>query len=78
MGGFPVSLSSGQDHLAARGRGPWTVGLAVAEHGEQDVDASAGQADQGSVVSSSFNALAVVVGAAGGVAQRREGGQEQR
>jgi hypothetical protein len=30
--------------------GPSLVGLSVAEHGEQDVDAAAGEADEGGVV----------------------------
>lgn len=36
----------------------------IAEHGEQDVAASAGQADQGGVVLFVYGFLAVVVGAA--------------
>ena len=43
------------------------VGRAVAEHGEQDVGAAAGQADQGGVVPLALGSFAVVVGAADGV-----------
>jgi hypothetical protein len=48
------------------------VGLAVAEHGEQDVDTAAGQADQGSVVPLALSSLPVVVGAAGRIGQTGE------
>jgi hypothetical protein len=44
----------------------WLLGgveRAVSEHGEQDVGASSGQADQGLVVSFAFADLPVVVGA---------------
>lgn len=49
------------------------VGL-VAEHGVEDVAASAGEADEGGVVFLAFGAFAVVVGAAGRVC---EGGEEE-
>src|SRR5215472_2039654 len=52
------------------------VGLAGAEHGEDDVAAAAGQADQGGVVTLAFGALAVVERLGGRVAQRCERGQE--
>jgi hypothetical protein len=39
------------------------VGLAVAEHGEDDVASASGEADQGGVVFLAFGAFAVVVGA---------------
>ena len=55
------------------------VWLPVAEHGEQDVDAAAGEADEGGVVSFALGAFAVVVGAAGWVgAEGCECSQEQR
>ena len=50
------------------------VGPARSEDGVQHVDASAGERDQGLVVSLSFGALAGIEGAAGGVAERAEGG----
>jgi len=40
------------------------VGDLVAEHGEQDVNAAAGEADEGGVVFLTLGAFAVVVGAA--------------
>jgi hypothetical protein len=70
-GGVPMFLSS----LLGRGFGPgWSgglcqvgsgataglVGLAGAEHGEDDVAASAGEADQRGVVSFPFGSFAVV------------------
>jgi hypothetical protein len=54
------------------------VGLFVVEHGEQHVAASSRQADEGGVVFLAFGSLFVVVGAAGGVVQGGERGQEQR
>jgi hypothetical protein len=50
----------------------------VAEHGEQDVGAAAGQADQGGVVFLALGAFAVVVGAADRVGQSSERGEEER
>src|SRR5712691_4541876 len=52
------------------------VGLAGGEHGEDDVAAAAGQADQGSVVAFAFGAFAVVERLGGGVARGGGGGQE--
>ena len=52
------------------------VGLASDEHGEDDVAAAAGQADEGGVVAFAFGSFAVVEGFGGGVAQGGEGGQE--
>jgi hypothetical protein len=54
------------------------VGLLVAEHGEQDVEASAGEADEGGVVAFAAGSFAVVVGAADRVGEAGERGQEQR
>ena len=54
------------------------VGHLVAEHGEQDVDAAAGEADEGGVVAFALGAFAVVVGAADWIGQRRERGEEER
>ena len=51
-------MSSGEGVLC----GSCLVGLAVAEHGEQDVDAAACEADEGSVVAFAGSAFAVVVG----------------
>jgi hypothetical protein len=45
-----------------------SVGLPGAQDGVQDVDSSAGQGDEGLVVSFAFGAFAVVEGAAGRVA----------
>ena len=51
---------------------------AVAEHGVQDVAASSGEADEGGVVAFALGAFAVVVGAADGVVEGGQRGQEQR
>jgi hypothetical protein len=50
----------------------WLVGLAVADHGVEDVDAAAGEADQRGGVSFAGGAFAVVVGPAGGVGEAGE------
>ena len=47
------------------------------EHRVEDVASSACQADEGGVVFLSFGAFAVVVGAAGGVVQCGECGEEE-
>src|SRR5947209_18327157 len=47
---------------------------AVAQHGVQDVDASAGEGEDGLVVAFAFGSFAVVEGAAGGVVKRAERG----
>lgn len=61
-----------------RGWGGYAVGLLVAEHGEQDVAAAAGQADECGVVLLALGSFAVVIGAADGFgAQCGECGQEQ-
>ncbi len=60
----------------AGGRAGWLVGLAGAEHGEDDVAAAAGQADQGGVVAFAFGAFAVVEGLGRRVAQGGERGEE--
>jgi len=49
----------------------------VLEHGVEDVASASGEADQGGVVLLSLGAFAVVVAAAGRVAQGCERGQEQ-
>jgi len=69
-------LSSRCGALFGFGDGRGLVGLAVSEHGEEDVDAAAGQADDGSVVAFAFGAFAVVVGAAGRVFETGECRQE--
>src|SRR3954453_9510519 len=53
------------------------VWLAVCEDGVQDVDAAAGERDDGLVVGLVFGAFAGVEGFAGGVLQRAEGGLEE-
>jgi hypothetical protein len=53
----------------------WGLG---AQHGVKDIDAAAGQADEGGVVFLGFGAFPVVVGAAERVGQGRERGQEER
>src|SRR5215211_317740 len=53
------------------------VGLAVSEHGVEDVDASTCERDDGLVVAVSLNTKAGVEGLAGGVAERAEGGLEE-
>jgi hypothetical protein len=74
-GGVSMGLSSRE----GLGCSLWSaVGLAVAEHGVDDVGAAAGQADQGGVVPLAGGSLAVVVGPVVGVAQRGERGEEQR
>ena len=61
------------------GRGLWrAVGLVVAEHGVDDIEPTAGQADHRGVVFLLLRFLAVVVGPADWVGQRRERGEEQR
>ncbi len=77
-GGVSMGSSSGGEFwigVVDRGR---VVGAAVAEHGVDDVGAASGEADQGGVVSFAGGSFAVVVGAAGGVGQGGECGQEQR
>jgi hypothetical protein len=56
-----MALSS---HRCCRGG---LVGGVVAEHGPQDVEASAGQGENGLGVGFAFGAFPVVVGAGGGV-----------
>ena len=74
-GGVSMGLSSREGF----GCSLWgAVGLAVAEHGVDDVGAAAGQADQGGVVPFAGGSLAVVVGPAVGVPERGERGEEQR
>lgn len=53
------------------------VGL-VAEHGERDVAAAAGEADEGGVVFLAFCSFSVVVGPADWVGQGGERGEEER
>lgn len=72
-----MSLSSCSGAGIGLGGGGVLVGLAVAEHGEDDVDASAGEADQGGVVTLVLGSFAVVVGAAGRVGETGESRQEQ-
>jgi len=48
-----------------------------AEHGEQDVAASSGEADEGGVVLLSLGSFPVVVGAADGVCKGCAGGEEE-
>ena len=50
------------------------VGLPGAQQCVEDVDAAAGECDDGLVVSFSFASFAAVEGAAGGVLERAEGG----
>jgi hypothetical protein len=50
--------------------------LSVAEHGEDDVAASAGEADQGGVVPLALGSLAVVEGLRRRISQRGERGEE--
>ena len=45
-----MGLSSGGLRRARQGRRRLSVGLAVAKHGVDDVDAATGEADQGGVV----------------------------
>lgn len=63
---------------SSRGGEGRLAGLAVAERGEQDVGAAAGEADEGGVVRLTFGAFAGVVGPARGVGQAGERGEEQR
>ena len=57
-------LSSGLGEVFGLGL---PVGLAVLEHGQDEVAASSGDADDGGVVLLAFGSFAVVVGAADGV-----------
>jgi hypothetical protein len=52
----------------------WLEGSSVVEHGPEDVDAPAGEGEDGLVVAFALASLAVVEGAAVGVAERAEGG----
>ena len=56
--------------------GGGAVVLAGAEHGVQDVDAPAGEADEGGIVAFALRLVFVVVGPARGVLQGCEGGEE--
>src|SRR5687768_1765974 len=67
---LPMVLSSGFG-------GSDLVGLAVAEHGVQDVDAASCERDDGLVVGLAFGSFAGVEGAAGGVAERAERGLDE-
>ena len=60
-----MGLSSGGPRRAPLGRRRPGVGLVVAKHGVDDVDAAAGEADQGGVVPLALGSFPVVVGAAG-------------
>jgi hypothetical protein len=53
------------------------VGLAPAQHGVEDVDASARERDHGLVVGFALGSLGCVEGFAGGVVERAEGGLEE-
>ncbi len=64
-GGVSMGLSSGGPRRARLGRRRPGVGLVVAKHGVDDVDAAAGEADQGGVVPLALGSFPVVVGAAG-------------
>src|SRR5450755_3031447 len=63
--------------LSSSGGGWLEVGLAVSEHGVEDVAAAPGEGDQGFVVALVVGDLVVVVGPGDGVAQGRECGQEE-
>lgn len=54
----------------------WPVGRAVPQHGEQDIDAATGEADEGGVVAPTAGSFAVVASPTVGVFSRREGGEE--
>src|SRR6185437_16319034 len=69
--GQAASASSGA------GRAGWLVGLVGAEHGEDDVAAAAGQADERGVMAFAFGAFAVVERFGRGVAQRGERGDRK-
>ena len=58
-------LSSGGGVQVGLGQRGELVGLAVAEHGVDDVGAAAGEADQGGVVPLALCPFTVIVGAAG-------------
>src|SRR5690606_6098250 len=72
-----VRSSGGREFLVLLRWLWWLVVGAVAEHGEQDVAAAAGEADQRRVVFLPFGAFLVVVGAADGVGQGSERGEEE-
>lgn len=54
------------------------VGLLGGEHGQDDVAAAAGEADDRGVVAFAFGSLAVVEGLRLGAAERGERGEEHR
>jgi hypothetical protein len=72
-----MSLSSREGGWGGLAGDGVPVGLAVPEHGEQDVDAAAGQTDQGGVVSLASSPFPVVVGATRRILQTGECRQEQ-
>lgn len=61
IGGVSMGLSSGCESGIGLADDRSGVGAAVAEHGEQDAGAAAGQADQGGVVAFALGSFAVVV-----------------
>lgn len=73
-----MTLSSGRGLLGALLEGGRFVGSAGADDGVKDVGASAGEAEQRCGVGLALGASPVVVGAAGGVAETGECGQEER
>ncbi|GAA3224659.1 hypothetical protein GCM10020256_33640 [Streptomyces thermocoprophilus] len=58
------------------GGASWLVEGSVAEHGEQDADAVAGEAEEGLGVGFAAGSAAVVVAAGGGIVQGCERGEE--
>ena len=68
-GGVSLCFSSSCEGLWRRVGGP--VGLAVSEHGEQDIDSAPGEADECGVVFLALGSFPVVVGPADGIGSER-------
>ena len=67
--GVSLCFSSSCEGLWRRVGGP--VGLAVSEHGEQDIDSAPGEADECGVVFLALGSFPVVVGPADGIGSER-------
>ena len=72
-GRVPILLSSGDKQRSRR-----AVRRIVAEHGVEDVDSAASEAENGLVVALALSPLTVVVGPRWCMSEAGEGGQEQR
>src|SRR5688572_2218245 len=80
VGGAPGQLSVDFEKVplwlsSSCSRSGWLVEGAVSEHGEEDVDTTSGECDEGCHVVFPFAAFAVVVGTGLGLGQRGERGE---